>query len=135
MDQVEGMSKPCLTLSSQLRDGSDAILSMDGAIGNIVAGADQGFFVLQNIGTGVAMNVKYHFTRDTDNLQHPSRWRYVPYVVPEGRTTLVEGVTAYNLTHKVTIEYESYGGRKYRTTIQLVRRVITEFTYLEIKSL
>ena len=53
-DQVEGMSKPCLTFWGELRDASNAILQMDGATGNIIAQADQGGYVALNIGSGVA---------------------------------------------------------------------------------
>jgi hypothetical protein len=63
MDQVEGLSKPCLTLYSGLRDGADAIMAMNGAVGNTVARGDQGSFVLQNIGNGIALNVRYQFLR------------------------------------------------------------------------
>src|SRR5271157_1912813 len=65
--QVEGMSKPCLTLWGDLRDGNDAILNMDGAVGNIVARADQGSYVILNIGNRVALNIKYRFTRPDDD--------------------------------------------------------------------
>jgi hypothetical protein len=35
-DQVEGLSKPCLALDSDLRDASDAIMGI-GVVGNTVA--------------------------------------------------------------------------------------------------
>jgi len=57
--QVEGMSKPCLTFWGELRDGTDAILEMHGAVGNIVAAADGGSYVVLNIGNGVALNIRY----------------------------------------------------------------------------
>src|ERR1035437_8710009 len=63
MDQVEGLSKPCLTLWSGLRDGTDAIQETGGAVGNTVARGDEGSFVLQNIGNGIALNVRYQFVR------------------------------------------------------------------------
>ena len=62
-DQVEGMSKPCLTLWGEVREGADAILEMHGAVGNIVARPDGGSYVALNIGNGVALNVQYSFTR------------------------------------------------------------------------
>jgi hypothetical protein len=58
-DQVEGLSKPCLALDSDLRDASDAIMGI-GVVGSTVAAGKTGddFFV-RNIGNGVALNVIY----------------------------------------------------------------------------
>jgi hypothetical protein len=134
MDQVEGMSKPCLTIWGALRDGADAILEMHGAAGNIVAGADQGGYVIHNIGNGVAMNIRYFFTRPTDDANRHRRWKYIPYLMPSGRTTLTETINLYNTTHEVTIEYSSSGGRQYLTSIQLNHNVITSFRFEEIKA-
>ena len=130
--QVEGMSKPCLTLWGELRDGNDAILEMHGAVGNIIAAADGGSYVVQNIGNGVALNVRYRFTRPNDDPARPRDARYVPHISPAGRATLVETIGGYNAEHEVTFEYESIGGRRYRTTIQLNHRVITSFTFEEV---
>jgi hypothetical protein len=129
--QVEGMSKPCLTLWGRLRDGNDAILDMHGAVGNVVAGADEGSYVVQNIGNGVALNVQYRFTRPNDNPNHPRDMRYVPNVLPTQKVSLVETLGGYNAEHEVTFDYESIGGRKYRTTIQLNHHVITAFVFGE----
>jgi hypothetical protein len=131
--QAEGMSKPCLTLWGDLRDGADAILEMDGAAGNVVARADQGSYVVQNIGNGVALNTRYHFTRPNDNPDRPRDMRYVPNLSPTARATLVETLGGYNGEHEVVFGYESIGGRKYRTTIQLNHHVITSFAFEEVR--
>jgi hypothetical protein len=131
-DQVEGMSKPCLTLWGDLREGADVILAMDGAVGNIIAAANEGSYVVQNIGNGVALNVRYHFTRPNEG-PHPLDARYVPHISPTGRVTLVETIGGYNAEHQVTFDYESIGGIKYRTTIQLNHRVITSFVFEEVR--
>jgi hypothetical protein len=131
-DQVEGMSKPCLTLRGELRDGVDVILEMHGAAGNIIARADQGSYVAQNIGNGVALNVRYSFTRPEDNPAHPREMRYVPNLLATANVTLVETLGQFNAQHEVTFEYDSIGGRKYRTTILLNHRVITSFVFEEI---
>lgn len=60
-DRVEAMAKPCLTIWAKLRDQVDAILEINGAVGDMVACGDDGNFVVQNIGTGVALNVTYRF--------------------------------------------------------------------------
>ena len=58
MDQIEGLSKPCLTLCGDLRDPGDAIwaASTQGAVGGTIARNTDGKFVVQNIGNGVALN-------------------------------------------------------------------------------
>jgi hypothetical protein len=131
--QVEGMSKPCLTLWGELRDGTDAILEMHGAVGNVVAGANAGSYVVQNIGNGVALNVRYRFTRPNDDPDRPREMRYVPNILPAQRVTLVETLGGYNAEHEVTFNYESIGGRRYRTTIQLNHYVITSFLFEEVR--
>jgi hypothetical protein len=133
-NQVEGMSKPCLTFWGDLRDGADAILEMHGAAGNIVARPDQGNYVVLNIGNGVALNVRYHFTRPTDNRDHPRDPRYIPNLLATAKVTLVETLGGYNAEHEVTFNYESIGGRKYRTTIQLNHHVITSFVFAEVRA-
>ncbi len=130
-DQVEGMSKPCLTFWGDLRDGADAILGMHGAAGSIVARADQGGYVALNIGNGVALNIQYRFTRATDDPARPRDMRYVPNIMPTQRVTLVETLGGYNGEHEVTFYYESIGGRRYRTTIRLNHHVITRFAFGE----
>jgi hypothetical protein len=130
--QVEGMSKPCLTFWGELRDGTDAIIGTHGAVGNIVARPDQGNYVVHNIGNGVALNVRYRFTHPDDNLDRPRDPRYVPDLVATARVTLVETLGRYNAEHEVTFDYESIGGRKYRTTIQLNHHVLVSFVFAEI---
>lgn len=131
--QAEGAAKPCLTLWGELRDGADAILNMDGAVGNIVARPDQGSYVVLNIGNGVALNVRYRFTRPNDDPNHPRDMRYIPNLAPTGKATLVETLGGYNAEHDVTFRYESIGGRRYQTTIHLNHRVITTFDFSEVE--
>jgi len=125
------MSKPCLALLGELRDGTDAILDMHGAVGNIVARADGGSYVVINMGNGVALNVRYRFTRAND-IPVPREQRYVPNIFPTAKVTLVETLGGYSAEHDVTFDYESIGGRKYRTTIHLNHHVITSFSFAEV---
>ena len=74
MDQVEGLSKPCIAFSAQLRDGADAILEMHGAVGNLIVLPDGGSYVIHNIGNGPALNLRYFFTRDNAERD----WRTFP---------------------------------------------------------
>ena len=64
MDQVEGLSKPCITFRAELREGADAILEIHGAKGNLVARPDGGSYVIHNLGNGMALNLPYYFTRN-----------------------------------------------------------------------
>jgi predicted DNA-binding ribbon-helix-helix protein len=64
MGQVEGLSKPCITFWAELRDGKEAILSMDGATGNLVARLDDRSYVIHNLGSGLALNLRYYITRN-----------------------------------------------------------------------
>lgn len=116
-DQVEGMSKPCVMFLGELRDGVDAILDRHGATGNIITAADGGNYIVLNIGNGVALNVRYHFTRPP-GVSARGDWRYIPHIFPAQKVTLVEMLKSYNDEHEVKFEYKSIGGRN-RSTIQL----------------
>jgi hypothetical protein len=128
MDQVEGSLKPCIAFAARRRQGEEAILEMDGAVGNQIAQPDEGKYVIDNIGNGAALNLRYFFTRP--NVAQP--WRYLPVVLAAGHATLVETLNLYNAEHVATFEYESIGGRKYRSTISLNHHVITAFNFEEI---
>jgi hypothetical protein len=129
VDQVEGLSKPCIAFSARLRDASDAILEMHGAVGNLVVNPDGGSYVIHNIGNGPALNLRYFFTRP--GLAEPD-WRYLPAVLATARVTLIASLGLYHAEHVATFEYESIGGRKYRSTISLNHHVITAFVFEEI---
>ncbi len=131
-DQVEGTSKPCLTLWGELRNGADVMLGMHGAAGNIQArGGDRDSFVVQNIGNGIALSVSYHFERADPN--RPPDKRYVPNLLATQKVELVETISGYAPVGGVTFEYGSIGGRRYRTIIQLNHRVITSFVFEEVR--
>jgi hypothetical protein len=133
MDQVEGLSKPCVTFWAELRDGPDAILDMHGATGNLVARLDAGSYVIHNLGNGLALNLRYYITRNNPQLDAPANrhWRYIPTVPATAHVTLIEGLGVYGLEHEATFEYQSISGRKYRSTINLNHRVITSFKFEE----
>jgi hypothetical protein len=131
MDQVEGSLKPCIAFAARLREGADAILEMHGAVGNLIVQPDQGSYVIHNIGNGAALNLRYFITRP--NVAEPD-WRYLPAVLATGRVTLVETLGGYNAEHEATFEYESIGGRKYRSTISLNHHVITAFNFHEVRN-
>src|SRR5258706_14338664 len=109
MDQVEGLSKPCIAFSAQLRPRGDAILQIHGAVGNLIVLDDAGSYVIQNIGNGPALNLKYFFTRGDPNPAERD-WRYLPAILVPARASLVESLVLFNAEHVATFEYESIGG-------------------------
>src|ERR1017187_1895651 len=131
MDQVEGLSKPCLTLWSGLRDGTDAILETAGAVGNTVARGDEGNFVLQNIGNGIALNVSYRFvqTPQTEtNRQHQKR--YTQNVLAAQKVRMVEPMNPYGGgPWEVHFEYSSIGQREYESVVTINNFVLTAFVF------
>jgi hypothetical protein len=134
LDQAEGSSRPCIIFVGELRDGADAILDMHGARGSVVAQLDAGSYMIQNVGNGSALNLRYYITRNNPELDEPARreWRYIPTVVPTSRVTLVETLVQFNDEHEATFEYLSIGSRKYRSTISLNHRVITSLRLEEV---
>jgi len=120
MDQVEGLSKPCLTLYSGLRDGIDAIWERGGAIGNTVARGDQGSFVLQNIGNGIALNVCYQFLRiPREEGAGQRQEHYMQHILAAEKVTMSASITAYDGEWELQIEYQSIGGRKYQSIVTI----------------
>jgi hypothetical protein len=132
-DQIEGLSRPCITLAGELRDGNDVIMERFEIVGNIRAAQDQGGYIFQNVGTGVALNIRYNFTRRDNENEHLGG-RYIPHLMASGRVTLPEGPAAYDRRHTVAIEYESVGKRHYRSTIVIEGRIITSFSVEEATS-
>jgi len=136
MDQVEGFSKPCITFWSELRNGQDVILEMHGATGNLVARPDGGSYVIHNLGNGVALNLNYYITRNNPEFDAPQMrtHKYIPTVPATARVTLTETLGGYSTNHEASFEYESTGGRKYRSTITLNHHVITSYRFEEIEA-
>lgn len=132
-DQTESLARPCITLQGTIREGNDVIMERYDIAGNIVAAANAGSYVFQNIGTGPAFNVRYHFTRPGIANEDLGE-RYIPHIKSGTPVALPEMHTAYFDQHTVTVDYESIGKRKYRTTLTLRQRVITSFEFEEVKS-
>jgi hypothetical protein len=130
MDQVEGLSKPCLTLYSGLRDGADAIMAMNGAVGNTVARGDQGSFVLQNIGNGIALNVRYQFLRvPREEVARQHHEHYLQHILATQKVTMPEPMTAYGDNWELHLEYQSIGGRRYNSIVTISNYVLTAFVF------
>lgn len=133
LDQVEGLSRPCVTFWARLRDGQDVILDMHGAVGNLIVRPDEGSYVITNLGNGLALNLRYYFTRDDRWADHRN-WRYIPTIPASAKVALVETLSFYDGEHEAVFEYKSLGGRNYRSTMKLNNHVITSFDFAEVKS-
>lgn len=82
------------------RTEMDAMLERHDTVGSVVVCADQGNHVIQNIGNGVALNIRYSFARGgNDGL------RCIPQVLQTGRVTLVEKLGDYAEEHEVVFDY------------------------------
>ena len=114
-EQVEGMSKPCLTIWPGLRDSTDAILDMHGAVGGTIASGDQGNFAVENIGNGVALNVTYHF--DKSRFREPNGPRPESYFL-----NVLQSQKIAMPEREVVFCFESIGGRRYQSTITMSDR-------------
>ena len=135
MEQVEGLSKPCLTFASELRDLSDVILESNRAIGTTQAAFDGGNYMAQNIGNGIALNISYHFVKDeADGTPQRKKPRYIQNLLATQRVTIPESKNLFRDPWTVVFEYESIGSRRYRTTLQINNHVLTSFRFEPIES-
>jgi len=129
-DQVEAMSKPCLTIFAKLRDPTDALLEMHGAVGGTVVCDNDGNFVVQNIGTGVALNVRYHF----ENLDSPRGTaideNYFVNVLQGQKVRMPEPVNAsiFSGNCRAVFRFESMGGGRYQSIVTMNNHVLTAFS-------
>jgi hypothetical protein len=126
MEQVEGLSKPCVTLASELRDLKDVIY--EGEAGTTQAAFDGGNFIVQNVGNGIALNISYYFVKDEAEAQ-PKPTGYIQNLLAHQKVTIVEFKTLLRERWKVVFEYESIGGRKYRTTLHMNNHALSAIRF------
>lgn len=130
-DQLEALAKPCLTLATELRAVSDAILEMHQAVGNTIAAGNGGYFVLHNIGSGVALNVTYRFKSLDPHLQADSSTRYFISVPPGHKIRMPEPMNASGCSGEceLVFRFESIGRKTYQSTITMNHHVLTSFSF------
>lgn len=129
-EQVEAMAKPCLTIWAKLRSGDEAILNMHGAVGGMVVRADDGTFVAENIGTGVALNVTYRFNNlDAPEKNRPQEKGYLLNILPGQKVAMPEPINAspYCGSCQLIFSFQSIGGRSYESTVTMNNHVLTAF--------
>jgi hypothetical protein len=136
IDQSEGLSKPCLTLCGELRADADTILEMHGAIGRTTARSDQGHLVVQNIGNGIALNVRYSIQPlpPSDREYRLESSGYLQNALAGQRISMAELVTTtLSGDYEIGFQFQSIGGREYRTVVKMNERVLTGFTFAQVR--
>jgi hypothetical protein len=103
------------------------MVDADDAVGSLEIDDIDVNFLMQNIGTGVALNVTYFFRVDSK----PHRERYAPIVRAGARQQLPEVTTVnhYSGKYEVVFNYESISGRKYQSIVSLNKRIMTRFDF------
>ena len=131
-EQAEGVQKPCLTLVSAARDYAEAVLEFDDAVGGMIIGAQEGNVVIENIGNGPAINVRYVFRPvnppQGQNVAQPNGYlQNLPghsrFTIPLAREVL------RNLEYRVHLTCESMTGQKYESAITVNNFVLTRFNF------
>lgn len=108
---------------------------MHGAVGATVAHGDAGNFVVQNIGTDVALNVRYRFV-DLANPKRPAQESYLLNVLQGQKITMPEPLnfSAYSGECEVVFRFESIGGRSYQSTVSMNCHLLTAFRLETVKN-
>jgi hypothetical protein len=135
MDQAEGTAKPCVVLASRIRDREEALNEIGGAKGSLVVDeSDDGLFMVENIGNGVALNVTFKF--DPIDPPHGKGMKgndgKVQNIPPGQKAVLHPPVKMAQFVWEVTLEFDSLGGRRYQTKMTLGMRVLTDISFKEI---
>jgi hypothetical protein len=104
-------------------------------VGAMVVRGSDAQFVVQNIGTGIALNISYYF-RTLDTNQHPEKPGYLFYVLQGQPIQLPEplNATPYAGNCEVVFRFQSIGGRWYQSTTTINNRVLTKFTFETVKA-
>ncbi len=130
--QAEAAHKPCLTVRAEPRAGEEAILEWDGVRGGLVL--PQGRIVIQNIGSGPALNVTYALDR-LEEIGRDSGSVSKDYLllIPSGGA--IQTHTAFGLIaggkYELVLTFESLSGRKYETRIIIDRTVLSSYKFKE----
>ena len=131
-EQAEAQQRPCLTLATAAREYEEAVLNMHGAVGGMVVSAVEGNVVLQNMGNGPAVNVRYHFNPvnppQDANVARPNGYLQNIPAADIFVMAVAHGVLR-NLEYEVVTSYESLSGHKYESRIAVNNLVLTAFHY------
>lgn len=123
--QAEALQRPCLTLATMPRqheEYEDATANMDDTFGGMALAVQEGKVVLQNIGSGPALNVRYEVHR-VDPQQNAVVVRpssRLPDIPANGSfVTAVTREALRGLEYEFVSSYESLSGQGYQSRITL----------------
>jgi len=109
-------------------------MSMHQIVGNTVIREESGNFVVQNIGNGVALNVRYRFTAlDLVSSQRGDEPSYVLNVQSGQKVQMPEPVAAYCGSYDLIFQFESIEGKTYESVVTFSRQVLTNFEFRQIE--
>ena len=133
-DQLEALAKPCLTLWADLRNQTDAILSMDQAVGNTVIRTNDANFVVQNIGNGAALNIRYVFKAlDADSRCPKDSPSYIQALLAGQKAALPEPINAFAGNYQLILRFEGFGGKAYESAVTLNGHVLVGFRFRPLR--
>lgn len=131
-EQVEGLQKPCLMLSTEARELDEVVLQMDDTAGAMIVGQSRGRIAVENIGSGPAINISCRlkatdFRNQESAVTHES---YLQNLSPRGVfETAVPRETLRFVDYDFSLSYESLSGRSYETVISIKDLVLTRSTF------
>jgi hypothetical protein len=96
---------------------------------NTVAWGDDGCFVLQNGGNGIALNVEYYWRGEPPHTD--STVRYFASVSPGQKSKMPEPMNVYGCSGECALvfEFDSIGRVRYQSVVSLNHHVITRFQF------
>jgi hypothetical protein len=134
-EQAESSQKPCLMLRTEARQPVDVVLQMHGTDGAMIVGQSGGRLVIENIGTGPAINVRCRlratdFNRQESAVTHES---YLQNLAPNGMSELpVARETLRSADYEFLTYNESLSGRRYESVISIKNLVLTQSVFRQV---
>ena len=130
LEQVEASHKPFVAFSAERRNPEDAILDMGGAVGGMVVRCPGGDAEIGNVGSGPAINVRYHAVHNIADATEQGLSGYLAGILPGEKflTPIPRGILQ-GQQWKVVFTYESLSGRKYQTECTIDDLVLTHVRF------
>ena len=115
---VEQLPRPCVVVKRSADHSEDALFH-----DTTVSLADQTRLSVENVGTGVAVNVRYRVVGEADTGDGMERASYqLPELRPAASCETAHPLNAMSDAADVVIEYESVAGSRYRTELTIEDR-------------
>lgn len=126
LEQVEASHKPFVAFSTAPRNAEEAVLEMGGAVGGMVVRCPGGNAEVGNVGSGPAINVRYHATHNVEGATEQGPNGYLAGILPGEKflTPIPRGILQGS-KWEIVFTYESLSGRKYRTKSTVDDLVLT----------